>query len=130
MWKELKFDSRIVVFSLALGLLLMLVSFALSTSAISLTIPNSSFTCEGTATGFPLPFFYSINHIHGTPPSTHSTGVCTTTAPNISVNALNASLDYLFWFAVSLPIILLLGWIYWRVTPPQVEKTPEQSTIL
>ena len=107
----------------------MLVSFALSTTAISITIPSSGFACDGTATGFPLPFFYSINHIHGIPPMTHSTGICPSIAPNVSVNAVNASLDYLFWFVISVPIVLVLAWLFSRRTPSEVKGVQAQTSI-
>jgi len=95
----------VLLFSCGLGLGLLLASFAASGSY---TVRWNGEPCvAGTQYGFPLPFLYSMNRQTVSPPQTHSTSVCPTSANVIPLktDASQLALDYLFWFAISLPIV-------------------------
>lgn len=97
------------LFSLGLAIILLFVSMPFSGATTSYW--NGTRCAEGTEYGFPIPFFYNMNRSSAIPPQTHSTSVCTSNA-NISpvkMSWSNALDDYLFWFAVSLPIVFGLS---------------------
>lgn len=95
--------------SLGLGGLLLLVAFF--GSAHQTNEWNGQRCIAGTENGYPLPFVYSDNR------ATTSTSLATPScrsglsAPS-DVNLPNALLDYVFWFAVSLPIVIFSSWIF------------------
>ena len=120
---------RVSLFSCGLGALLLLTSFSLSGTA---TLQWNGEKClAGTQNGLPLPFMYSMNRSPITPPATHSTSVCSSgyNVSPVGTNLPNAVLDFLFWFAVSLPIVFGLNRLYRRKTAVEVSKEGEPEAL-
>ncbi len=93
------------LFSLGLGVVLLFASMAFSGSNTAYW--NGVACPAGTQYGFPLPFQYDMHTSSATPPLTHSTLVCPT-RDNVmptKTNLSNVLDDYLFWFAISLPVV-------------------------
>jgi hypothetical protein len=101
----MKVYQKVLLFCSGLGLAFLLASFAASGSY---TVRWNGEPCvAGTQYGFPLPFLYSMNRQTISTPQTHSTSICPTSANVIPLksDASQLVLDYLFWFAISLPIV-------------------------
>lgn len=96
--------------SCALAVLLLLISSFASTS--STTQWNGKPCLAGTQYGFPLPFVYSARKSENYP-SESPTPACTSRfhVSGAIINAFNVVLDYLVWFGVSIPIVLLSSWL-------------------
>jgi len=115
---------RVPLFALGLAVILLLVSFSFSGS---ITVYWNGEPCSsGTQYGFPMPFLYYMSRSSTSPPLTHSTSVCPTSS---NVTPLKASLsnaldDYLFWFAISLPVVFGLNRLASIGTP---EEEPEEQ---
>jgi hypothetical protein len=109
------------VFSLGLAAVLLLISF--SFSGTNTVWWNGEPCLAGTQYGFPLPFMYFMSRSSNTSPLLHSSAVCTSVAnvEPIRLQLSNAVVDYLFWFAFSLPIILGLALLLAR-KPVSSEK--------
>jgi hypothetical protein len=121
---------RIPLFSCGLAALLLLVSFSFSGSN---TVQWNGQQClPGTQSGFPLPFMYLMKESPSTPNLTHSTSVCISgnSVSRVRSNLPNAVLDYLFWFAVSLPIVFGLTLLFFRKAAPTQAIREEEPLIL
>jgi len=119
---------RVSLFSCGFGAFLLLASFSLSGSS---TVQWNGQRClAGTQNGFPLPFLYSMDRSSVTPPLTHSTSVCSSgyNVMPLNANFSNAALDYLFWFAVSLPVAFGLNLLLIRRARIDVAKEGEAVT--
>ena len=64
------------------------------------------------------------------PPQTHSTSVCPTSANVVPVKAdvSQLALDYLFWFAISLPIVFGVMELLGRKESAPGEKEEKEAT--
>ncbi len=116
------------IFSCGLAALLLLVSFSFSGS--NTTTWNGASCQPGTQYGFPSPFLYSMSRSPGTAPLTHSSLVCISGDNNVNLlrtNLSNAVLDYLFWFAVSLPVVLGLSFLFVRKSAE--EEVPVSESV-
>jgi len=119
---------KVLLFSCGLGLALLLVSFSASGSY---TVRWNGEPCvAGTQYGFPLPFLYSMNRQSLSPPQTHSTSVCPTSANVVPVKAdvSQLALDYLFWFVISLPIVFGVIELLGRKESAPGEKEEKEAT--
>jgi hypothetical protein len=118
---------KVPLLSCALGIVLLLASFAVSGSYASQW--NGQPCVAGTQYGFPLPFMYSMNRQTLTPPQTHSTLVCPTTANIVPLktDVPKLILDYLFWFVVSLLVVFVVIEALSRKKSENVTKQREVS---
>jgi len=89
------------------GLAVVLLFATFSVSGTSTVRWNGQPCAVGTEYGFPMPFLYSMNRESLTPPQTHSTLVCPSSADvnPIGTNVSSLIIDYLCWFAISLAIV-------------------------
>ena len=114
---------------LSLGSAVVLLTVSMALSGTSTVYWNGAPCYAGTQYGFPLPFQYDMNRTAATPPLTHSTAVCSSNANVLPVktNLSNALDDYLFWFAVSLPIMFAMNRLI-AGGEETAEESPELSS--
>jgi hypothetical protein len=124
----MKYYVRALLFSLGLAALLLMVTGYFSGASTALW--NGQPCLPGMQYGFPLPFQYHMNQLTTSPLITHMSAVCPTgyTGLLIGTNFSYAILDYLFWFAISLPIVFGLGWLL-REKPGATAKVAETEKL-